>query len=45
MLTLSFALARLALRAVRGTGGGEGGFSPSLDLSDARNSQYTSLLF
>jgi hypothetical protein len=43
MLTLSFAIARLALRAVRATGGG--GYSPSLDFSDARNSQYTSLMF
>jgi len=46
MLTLSFAIARLALRALRSAaGGGEGGYSPSLDFSDARNSQFTSLLF
>jgi hypothetical protein len=46
MLMFSFALARLALRAVRATaGGGGGGYSPSLDFSDGRNSQYTSLMF
>jgi hypothetical protein len=45
MLTFSFAIARLALRAVRATSGGGGGYSPSLDFSDARNSQYTSLMF
>jgi hypothetical protein len=45
MLTLSFAIVRLALRAVRATGGGGGGYSPSLDFSDARNSQYTPLMF
>jgi hypothetical protein len=44
MLTLSFAIARLALRTVRAAGGG-GGFSPSLTFSDARNSQYLTLMF
>jgi hypothetical protein len=45
MLMFSFAIARLALRAVRPAASEGGGFSPSLDFSDTRNSQYTSLMF
>jgi hypothetical protein len=46
MLMLSFAIARLALRAVRTAASeGGGGYTPALDFSDARNSQYTSLVF
>jgi hypothetical protein len=46
MFTLSFAIARLALRGLRvAAGGGGGGYSPALDYSDARNSQYVILTF
>jgi hypothetical protein len=43
MLGISFAIARFALRALRASGGGA--FVPSLDFSDARNSQYVALTF
>jgi len=43
MLGFAFSLATLARRAVRAAVGG--GYSPSLDFSDARNSQYLILFF
>lgn len=44
MLGFAFSLAALARRAVHAITGG-GGFSPSLDFPDARNSQYLTLIF
>jgi hypothetical protein len=43
MFALSYALARYAFRALSSAPGG--GYTPSLDLSDAHNSQYLTLMF
>jgi len=45
MFAFAFSFAALALRAVRAATGGPPPYSPALDFSDARNSQYLPLMF